>query len=136
MDSILAISALVISMFALIPSFTSNKYEKISFKDQVYERFAQMWFDMDHIFIDHPEMHKYFYKNECTREYAQLSPDDEHYELGICIAEMFCDVFQYTEPLEAHLSDADRHSYVDYKKMIMDAPIMQMMRQQHQWHKE
>ena len=132
----LAISALIISMFALIPSFTSNKYEKISFKDQVYERFAQMWFDMDHIFIEHPEMHKYFYKNEHTGEYACLNSNEEHYELGICIAEMFCDVFQYTEPLEAHLSDADRQSYADYKKMILDAPIMKSMRQQHQWHKE
>ena len=136
MESVLAVSALIISMFALIPSFTSNKYEKFSFKDQVYERFAQMWFDMDHIFIEHPEMHKYFYKNERTGEYAQLSPDEAHYELGICIAEMFSDVFQYTGPLEGHLSDADRRSYADYKNMIMDAPIMKAMRQEHQWHKE
>ena len=136
MDSVLALSALVISIFALVPSFTSNRYEKISFKDQVYDRFSQMWFDMDRIFIEHPEMHKYFYKVESTGEYAYLNPDDDDYALGICIAEMFSDVFQYTNPLEKYLSDGDRASYIDYKKMIMDAPIMKRMKQQHQWHKE
>ena len=136
MESTLAIVALVVSIFALIPSFTSNRYEKISFKDQVYERFAQMWFDMDHIFIDHPEMHKYFYKVESTGKYAILNPNDDKFELGICIAELFTDVFQYTAPLEEYLSESDRASYLDYKKMIMDAPIMHAMKQEHQWHKE
>ncbi len=136
MEAILAVAALVISLFALIPSFSSSKYDKFSFQDQVYERFAQMWFDMDHIFIDHPEMHKYFYKSEITGQYVPLLPDDERYDLGICIAELFSDVFQYTEPLERHLSDKDRASYLDYKTMITEAPIMLAMQQQHQWHKE
>ncbi len=136
MEIIIAVSALIISIFALIPSFTSNKYEKMTLNDQVYQRFAQMWFDMDHIFIDHPQMHKYFYRSEITGEYAELTSDNEYYDLGICIAEMFCDVFQYTAPLEAYLSDADRESYIDYKKMIMNAPIVQLMQQQHQWHKD
>ena len=136
MEGVIAVFALIISVFALIPSFTSNKYEKISFNDQVYERFAQMWFDMDHIFIEHPEMHKYFYKSEITGDYVYLNPGDDGYELGICIAELFGDVFQYTTPLEKYLAKADRDSYVDYKKMIMESPIMKTMKQQYQWHKE
>ena len=64
MDVIIAILALAVSTFALISNFTSNKYERNSFEDQVYQRFAQMWFDMDQVFITHPYMHKYFYKGE------------------------------------------------------------------------
>ena len=134
MESVVSIVALAVSVFALLSSFTSNKYEKISFDDQVYERFAQMWFDMDHIFIEHPEMHKYFYRNKFTGEYAPLNRDDSDYEMGICIAELFSDVFQYTSPLEKYLLDADRESYNDYKRMIMNAPIMSALSSEYQWH--
>ena len=135
MNTILSISALIISICALIPSFVSSKYEKRSFKHQVYERFAQMWFDMDQIFINHPDMRKYFYKSNITEDYAVLNPDDNNYELGVSIAEMFSDVFQYTAPLEDYLSDSDKASYIDYKIMILSSPIMQAMKKQYQWHK-
>lgn len=54
MDIVIAILALVVSAFALISNFTSNKCERNSFEDQVYQRFAQMWFDLDQILLRTP----------------------------------------------------------------------------------
>lgn len=134
MELIISVVAIVISVIAIIPSFTSNKIEQMSLKEQAYQQFAQMWFELDKIFIDHPHMHKYFYKFSETQEYIDLKPDDENYDLGICIAEMFCDVFQYSEPLEKYLTNEDRSSYRDYKKMVMNCPIVQRAMNQHKWH--
>lgn len=136
MDIILAVLALVVSAFALISNFTTNKYERNSFEDQVYERFAQMWFDMDQVFISYPHMHKYFYRGGENNGYALMMREDKDFELGICIAEMFCDVFQYSEPLEKYLSKEDKASYEDYKRMIMASPIVQIAKERHNWHEQ
>lgn len=134
MEVVLAIAAFAVSVVALISNFMTNRHESVSFKDQVYDRFAQMWFDMDQIFIDHPQMHKYFYRNYITGKYAELLEDHDDFELGLCISEMFSDVFQYSEPLEQYLTKEDRASYRDYKKMIMDAPIVKKSKEVHSWH--
>ena len=134
MEIILAVAAFAVSVVALISNFMTNRHESVSFKDQVYDRFAQMWFDMDQIFIDHPQMHKYFYRNHITGKYAELSEDHDDFELGLCISEMFSDVFQYSEPLEQYLTKEDRASYRDYKKMIMDALIVKKSKEVHSWH--
>lgn len=135
LETVISLFALVVSAIALISGFISNKYQSISVNDQVYERFAQMWFDMDEVFLKHPRMHKYFYRLEETGEYAVLQPDDVDFELGVCIAEMFQDVFQYSKPLEQYLSEEDRASYLDYKKMITEAPIVKVAHERHNWHK-
>lgn len=133
MEIIVSVSALLVSLIALVSNFMSNRYESNSFKDQVYQRFAQMWFDMDQIFINHPHMRKYFYHNN-QDEYEVISPENEDYPLGLCIAEMFCDVFQYSEPLEQYLKKEDRESYEDYKKMITNAPVVKMLIAQNDYH--
>ena len=48
---------------------------------------------------------------------------------------MFQDVFQYSKPLEQYLSEEDRASYLDYKKMITEAPIVKVAHERHNWHK-
>lgn len=63
MEIIVSAFALLVSLIALVSNFISNRYESNSFRNQVYERFAQMWFDMDQILINHPQMRKYFYHN-------------------------------------------------------------------------
>lgn len=126
MEIIVSAFALLVSLIALVSNFISNRYESNSFRNQVYERFAQMWFDMDQILINHPQMRKYFYHNY-NDEYEEISTENEDYQLGLCIAEMFCDVFQYSAPLERYLINEDREGYEDYKKMIMNAPIVKML---------
>lgn len=129
----IALIALAVSIFALLSSFVSNKHETQAYINTVYERFSQMWFSMDGIFIDKPHMRQFFYKDYETNQYAELRPDDENYTLGICIAEMFCDVFQYCAPLEYHLTAEDRASYNAYKNMIMNAPIVRIANQKNGW---
>ena len=131
---VLPIAAIIISVIAIIPSFKSTEIEQMSLKEQAYQQFAQMWFELDKIFIDHPHMHKYFYKFNEKQDYVDLKPGEDDYDLGICIAEMFCDVFQYSEPLEKYLTKEDSDSYRDYKKMIMACPIVQRSLNQHKWH--
>ena len=133
-ETIIALVALVISIVSLISSFLSNKYDKISVREQVYDRFSKMWYDMDEVFIKNPQMHKYFYRNNETGRYGELKPGDKDYELGICIAELFDDLFQYTKPLEKYLRKDDLASYNDYKKMIMDSPIVQTAKRKYKWH--
>ncbi len=116
MELIISIVAIVISLLALFN-------ERTSLHDQAYDKFSQLWFDMDQIFIDYPYMRKYFYANE-KGEYVSIASDDDHYDLAICIAERFSDVFQYTEPMEKYLKKEDRKSYAAYKKMIQSAPPM------------
>ena len=87
---------------------------------------------MDQLFIDHPDMHKFFYKdsNNC---YAKITPDMKEYELVLCIAEKFKDVFQYTFPLEKYLNRRDRVSYAKYKEMIMDSPALHISKYDLSW---
>lgn len=134
MDMVIAILALVISAFALVSNFTSNKYEREALRDQIYQRFAQMWFDMDQIFIDYPYMRKYFYQGGENYGYAVLKPEDKDFDRGLAIAERFCDVFQYSEPLEKYLKEDDLASYLDYKEMILAAPIVKLTQQRNDWH--
>lgn len=117
MELVFSIVAIVISLLALFN-------ERTSLHDQAYDRFAQLWFDMDQILIDYPHMRKYFYTDE-KGEYTPISPDDGHYELALCIAERFSDVFQYTEPMEKYLKKEDRRSYIAYKNMIQSSPPVQ-----------
>lgn len=81
-------------------------------------------------------MYKYFYRNGETGEYAILEESDDNFELELYIAEMFYDVFQYTEPLEEYLKTRDKASYVDYKKMITNSPIVQTTIKRNNWHEK
>ena len=116
MELIISIIAIVLSLIAIIN-------ERESLHDQAYDRFSQLWFGMDEVFIQHPEMHKYFYYDN-NGEYASIGEKDDCYELAVCIAERFCDAFQYTAPLEKYLSRNDRKSYLKYKEMIIESPAV------------
>ena len=118
MELALSIAAIVISLIAIFN-------ERVSLHDQAYDKFSQLWFGMDQIFIDYPYMHKYFYKDE-KGEYFPISTESKDFELAVCIAERFSDVFQYTDPLEKYLSKKDRDSYIKYKQMILNSPIVSM----------
>lgn len=113
---------LAISIIALVVSLIAIFNERTSLHDQAYDKFSQLWFGMDQVFIDYPRMHKYFYKENGV--YTDLDENNKDFELGICIAEKFCDVFQYTAPLEKYLKRTDRESYVQYKEMVLSSPIV------------
>lgn len=116
MELAISLAALALSLFAIIN-------DRVSLHDQAYERFSQLWFGMDQVFIENPHMRKYFYTDE-NGNYGQVSKEDNTFELAVCIAERFCDAFQYTDPLEKYLSKKDRRSYVKYKEMILQSPVV------------
>lgn len=116
MEMIFSVIAVVISLIALIS-------DRVSLHDQAYDKFSQLWFGMDQLFIDYPHMHKYFYYNE-NKQYSSIDKDNKDYQLAICIAERFLDVFQYTDPLEKYLKKADRESYKQYKAMVLGSPAV------------
>ena len=120
MELIISIIAIVISLFALFN-------ERTSMHDQAYDKFSQLWFGLDQIFIDYPYMRKFFYYDN-AKEYAVIDSDNEDYDLALCIAERFSDVFQYTEPWEKYLKKEDRDSYTAYKQMIQGSPAMKELR--------
>lgn len=114
---------LAISIVAIVISFIALFNDRVSLHDQAYDKFSQLWFGMDQIFIDYPYMHKYFYKND-DNEYATIDINNKDFELAVCISERFCDVFQYTDPWEKYLNNKDRDSYVKYKQMILNSPAV------------
>lgn len=84
---------LIISVIAITLSLVAIISERESMHDQAYDRFSQLWFGMDEVFILHPEMHKYFYY-DINREYVPIEEKESCYELAVCIAERFCDAFR------------------------------------------
>lgn len=74
---------------------------------------------MDEVFVEQPHMHKYFYEVGClipNKNGSDKEKDD--YELGICIAEKFREMFQYSEPLTKYISNEFVESYYNYLKKI------------------
>lgn len=85
-----------------------------------------MWFLLDGIFIEHPNMHKYFYQEEFKSKVPNSQDHLEEYELGICIAEQIREIFQYTEPLIVQLPRKyDRFivSYKDYFERVSKSQL-------------
>ena len=114
-----------LSVTALVISFIVFFRDQIALRDQAYDRFSQLWTEMDNTFVKYPQLHKYFYKDnngEYTEDFSSL--EDEDKERLICIAERFNDVFQYTFPMEKYITRKDRKSYVAYRKMICESPAM------------
>ena len=86
-DMILSLVAIFISSCVLLVTVLQSFYEKRTYQNKVYETFFKMWFLLDGIFIEHPNMHKYFYQVEFKSKVPNSQDHLEEYELGICIAE-------------------------------------------------
>lgn len=125
MEYVLSIVATIISLVAIV-------MQRMSLHDQAYEKFMRIWLDMDQLFVDHPEMHKFFYKDQ-DGKYAEISKAMDEYPLAVCIAEKFKDIFQYTFPFEKYLTAQDRDSYIKYKKMIGNSPVIRLFNADFTW---
>ena len=115
---------LVFSIVAIVLSLIAIVNERMSLHDEAYDKFSQFWFGIDDLFIEHPEMRKYFYRDK-KGNYAPICESDDSFELAVCIAERICDVFQYTKQLEKYLESRDFIEYKKYKEMIMCSPIFE-----------
>ena len=125
-DMILSLVAIFISSCVLLVTVLQSFYEKRTYQNKVYETFFKMWFLLDGIFIEHPNMHKYFYQEEFKSKVPNSQDHLEEYELGICIAEQIREIFQYTEPLIVQLPrkyDSFIVSYKDYFERVSKSQL-------------
>lgn len=124
--------SLILSIIAVIVSIGSWITQSKSNEKEANAVFANLWLDLDQMFIDHPEMHKYFYTHNTKKEKStemDLQPeaipsDESTYELAICIAEKMVDAFQYAELFKDSLSKKDQKSYYEYRDKIFNTDFM------------
>ena len=121
-NDIILLLSLLVSLGALIVSLAYNRTTHV---ENAYERFLSFWIEMDSCFIEHPSVHKYFY--DC--EWNNRLPDEgsSEYELALCIAEKFRDVFQYSEQIARDIPKKYKASYYDYMNRIMNTAIYKRM---------
>lgn len=81
-DSFILLLTLIVSFAALVISIISGK---TNYQEKEYERFLSFWIDMDSCFVEHPEIHKYFYDKDYNRKLPE--ENSMEFERAICIAE-------------------------------------------------
>ena len=107
-----------------------NRIRKEDIAMDVHRQFAEMWFMMDGIFIEYPELHQYFYPSGDIDYRKKLPQDPRDMERAICIAEKFRDVFQYSEHMAKSIIDlyeGDCASYLMYMQRIQNTEIYKEM---------
>ena len=128
------IVSIVISFVAVMISIGTIYVQIKGNQKNVNSIFANLWFDLDQVFTDHPEMHKYFYSHSTdgymtSKELITTIPEpqkenEEEFELALCIAERIVDVFQYADLFKDSLNQEDRDSYERYRKRMLSIPFM------------
>ena len=133
----ISIISLIISIVAVVAAIGTVILQVISNHAQIKRNqkdinavFANLWIELDQMFIEHPNMHKYFYAHDIKKDDSPLSgqPEavpEEDYELAICIAERIVDVFQYAELFKDSLNTTDRESYEQFKKRFFSSEFME-----------
>lgn len=128
---VFSIVSLVISIAAVVATVWTVQVQRENNQKNANAVFANLWFELDQLFVEQPHMHKYFYTH-CTEEgvdpgkktVTEITSDDDNYELALCIAERMVDVFQYAELFKHSLSETDKNSYEEFKKSIFLTKFM------------
>jgi hypothetical protein len=111
-----AILALVVSIIALGLALFEGIMQQRSYREQVYQGFANSWFELDKIFIEYPELRKYFYDG------ASLDKDNPDYNQVISIAELFDDAFTYSREQARVIPQPLEKTYINYRDKIEQSP--------------
>lgn len=122
LNDIILLFSLLTSLVAL---FFSLVHDRTTNAELAYEKFFSFWLEMDSCFIDHPSIHKYFYDNAWTNKLPPEVGDD--YDLALCVAERFRDVFQYSEQIARNVPSQYKESYYEYMNRIMNTAIYKEM---------
>ncbi|MBQ6628245.1 MAG: hypothetical protein IJH65_05440 [Methanobrevibacter sp.] len=119
--------SLIISIVAVITSVGTLFAQNYGNKKSTNALFANLWIELDQIFIDHPDMHKYFYSHSTDINEVNPNPApvvEKDYEQALCIAERIVDVFQYAELFKDSLSKKDKDSYEKFKLRMFSSEFM------------
>ena len=128
---VFSIVSLVISIAAVVATVWTVVEQRENNQKNANAVFANLWFELDQLFVQQPHMHKYFYTH-CTekgagpgkKSVAKITADSKDFDLALCIAERMVDVFQYAKLFKDSLSDADKNSYEEFKKSIFLTKFM------------
>jgi hypothetical protein len=112
--------ALVASLISLIASWrTAHQAARIT----TYTGATDLVLDIDHVFVEHPELRKYFYDGE------DLSHATEDNRAKVeAIAELMLDCFEGIWDMKATYTPVDRDSWGQYiLDMMSTSPVMDAM---------
>jgi len=121
------VAALIVSICAVGLTLYEGMNQRWSYKEQVYQGFVNIWFEIDRLFIEQPHMRKYFYNN------AEISSDDKDFDLAMSIAEFFDDAFAYSESQAMQIPHDLKSSYEDYKKKIRSMNVLRAYKDEYEW---
>jgi hypothetical protein len=120
-------SAIIVSICALFLALYEGRQAQKSFREQVYQGFVSSWFELDKLFINNPELRKYFYEG------TSLSRTDPNYLKVICVAEYFDDAFAYSKSQADVIPANLRESYRKYREKVEKTPAFRVYRKQNEW---
>jgi len=123
------IIAIIVSICALCLTIYQGYQQRRSNQEQIYQAFVSTWFDTGRMFIEHPELRKYFY----DRVPLSLSPDETEYQLAMAVAVYFDDAFAYTERQSKTIQRVLTTSYIRYKNYIETTDVWDRYRSDHPW---
>ncbi len=97
-----------------------------------YNQFIAYWKEWGMVFIDHPELRKYFYDN------APIDTDSEDYSLAMAVATYMDDLFVYSKTeVERLMTNFDimpqqqYDSYIEYMKWMRSSNVYKLYLKQY-----
>jgi len=109
--------AVVISICALMLTLYESIQTRKSLREQTYQGFINTWFELGKIFIEYPELRKYFYDKH------ELIEDDENFQRAMAIAVFYDDCFAYAESQSKNIPKNLKKSYDTYKNEIKSRDV-------------
>jgi hypothetical protein len=119
-SQVIAGAALVASVVSLVMSWRAgHRAAKIT----TYRSATDLTIDIDHVFVEHPELRKYFYDGEDLSHASEETRAEAE-----AIAELMLDCFECIWDLRKNYSKEDRFSWGRYiLDMLSESPVMEGM---------
>ena len=116
-----AIATPIISIIGFIFIFQQINQTNKSLKTQIHSSIYKLVFDVNGIFIDHPELRPYFYES------LPIKQGDNDYNKVMNASELLLDFFEYVIVEEAHMDDKIVAGWKVYmKKMFLKSPSLKL----------
>lgn len=119
-DTQTGVWAAVIVAVTIIIDIIANIRARRTYRNQIYQEFTTLWYKLDEIFIQNPEYRKYFY-TEYRKDGENPVIPSECRDKCIAIAELFRDIFEYSEPLATEIETKYAYSYYMYTREILNS---------------
>lgn len=126
---VISICALGLTLYQGYQMRVSNEHLLTTWKEQTYQGFVNTWFETGKIFIEHPELRKYFYEGA----ELVLPVNDPEYHRAMEVAIFLDDAFRYTESQSESIPNSLSISYKRYKSHIQSMDVWTKYREHYPW---